>query len=73
MPGFVVVAPMHVPAIGQSGCPWQQGSPVSPQQTPLCPLPPGHAPALVTHVSVAVLHSGPPLHWSTLYVLPPAP
>jgi hypothetical protein len=74
VPGFVVVAPVHVLVFEcpQSGlCPWQHGSPCDPQQTPLKARPLRQLP-VVTQLSVLVLHATPaPEHWRTLYVLPP--
>jgi hypothetical protein len=65
-------APVQVMVVefGQSVWPWQHGSPLEPQHTPLWECPLGQL-ALVTQVSLAVLQLRVPLHWSTSYVFPP--
>jgi hypothetical protein len=66
VPGFVDVAPLHMCFVefGQVGKPpWQHGSPVEPQHTPLrqCLL---GQPLQLTHVSLAVLQSYVPPVWA---------
>lgn len=73
VPGLVDVAPLQVLFVefGQSVWPWQHGSPLEPQHTPLKARPLGQL-AVATQLSVAVLQASPAaLHWSTPYVLPP--
>lgn len=72
VPGLGAAAPEHVLFVefGQRLLPWQHGSPLEPQHTPLRACPFGQL-APVTQVSVAVLQSSPPVHWSTSYVFPP--
>jgi hypothetical protein len=72
VPGFGAAAPEQVLFVefGQRVLPWQHGSPLEPQHTPLRARPLGQL-VPVTQVSVAVLQSTPPVHWSTSYVLPP--